>query len=79
MKYFTWHIKSSFAKKILQIYTQCMWDSFFLVHAPEGVIENYVHNLSSAVFMALMLVGPSNYLKQIIQMIEPNRVKNPIR
>ena len=56
-----------------------MWDSFFLVHAPEGVIENYVHNLSSAVFMALMLVGPSNYLKQIIQMIEPNRVKNPIR
>ena len=39
MTYFTCHIKSSFAKKNLQIYVQCMWDSFFLVHAPEGVIE----------------------------------------
>ena len=43
MKYFTQHIKSSFAKKILQIYIQCIWDNFFLVHAPEGVIENYGH------------------------------------
>ena len=40
MKYFTWYIKSSFAKKnLIQIYVQCMWDSFFLVHAPEGVIK----------------------------------------
>ena len=28
--------------------------------------------------MALILVGPSKYLKQTIQMIELNRVKNPI-
>lgn len=28
--------------------------------------------------MALILVGPSKYLKQAIQMIELNRVKNPI-
>ena len=27
--------------------------------------------------MALILVGPSKYLKQTIQMIELNRVKNP--
>ena len=32
--------------------------------------------LPSAVFIALMLVGPSKWLKQIIQ-IELNRVKNP--
>ena len=33
-------------------------------------------NLPSAVFVALMLVGPSKCLKQIIQ-IELNRVKSP--
>ena len=32
--------------------------------------------IPSAVFIALMLEGPSKYLKQIIQ-IELNRVKNP--
>ena len=51
-------------------------DEFFWQVCEKEVIIQKFRYLPSAVFIALMLVGPSKYLKQTIQN-ELNRVKNP--
>ena len=50
--------------------------SFFWQVCEKKVIIQRFRYLPSAVFIALVLLGPSKYLKQTIQ-IELNRVKNP--